>query len=95
NISDPAHPSTLGTFEINADVNRVRVLNNLVFLATASSTAEFITLDVTDPVNPVVYGTFNLAATATDIALSQSGFYAYVSTQSAIAGLYILQVGTK
>ncbi len=95
NVSDPEHPSIIGSFEINANVNKVRVFNNLVFLATASSTAEFITLDVTNPANPVIYGTFDLDGTATDIALSQSGLYAYVSTQSATAGLYILQVGTK
>lgn len=95
NVSNPAYPSTLGTFEVNADVNRVRVLNNLVFLATASSTAEFITLDVTNPAAPVRFGSFDLAGAAMDIALSQSGIYAYVSTQSASAGLYILQVGTK
>lgn len=95
NVSDPAHPSVLGSFEINANVNKARVFNNLVFLATASSTAEFITLDVTNPANPVIYGFFNLAGTATDVALSQNGQYAYVSTQSASAGLYILQVGTK
>ncbi|MEK7656081.1 MAG: hypothetical protein AAB386_05395 [Patescibacteria group bacterium] len=94
-VSDPAHPSVIGSFEINANVNKVRVFNNLVFLATASSTAEFITLDVTNPTIPLIYGTFNLAGTATDISLSQSGLYAYVSTQSATAGLYILQVGTK
>jgi hypothetical protein len=76
-------------------VNRVRVLNNLIFLATASSTKELIILNVTNPTVPIVYGYYDLAGEATDVALSADGAYAYVSTVSATAGLYILQVGTR
>ncbi|MBI4138533.1 hypothetical protein HY479_00075 [Candidatus Uhrbacteria bacterium] len=94
NVSDPANPSVLGTFEVNADVNRIAVWGNLVFLATASSTKEFIVLNVTNPANPTLYGSYDLVGEATDVALSVDGTYAYVSTASSTAGLYILKTGT-
>lgn len=93
NVTDPTHPSTLTSSEVGADVNRLAIWNNFLFLATGSSTKEFMVINVTDPVNPVLYGWYDLLGVATDIALSADGKYAYVTTTSTSAGLYILKTG--
>ncbi len=94
NISNITAPTTLGSFEIDADVNRMTrhpATPGLVYLATASSTAEFIIMDVSNVFNPVVYGSADLSAVATDVAVSTST--AYITTQDPSAALMIIQGG--
>lgn len=101
NIAVPTSPSTLGSYEIGANVNRIRLHSqrdnfnsleaNLVFVATASSTNQLIIFDVSNPVAPAVFGKIKLPGTATGLALSTSTVY--VTTDSVNAGLIILQAG--
>lgn len=93
NIADPAAPSGLGSLRLRGDVRRLEVVRNLAFLATSSSTGQFMVLDVTSPAAPTLVGKALLAGTATDVAMSPSGNYAYVTTDSPDAGLYIITLG--
>jgi Tfp pilus assembly protein PilV len=92
NISTPTAPTELGSLEVGADINRSAInatQPNLVFLATASSTAEFLIVDVSSPASPSFYNRINLPATATAIALTSST--AYIATESGSASVVEVQ----
>lgn len=98
NTSNPQAPSLLGTFEVNASINRMRVRapvsgapspqNNLVFLATSSSTGQFLIMNVFNPVSPSVYSRVVLPGNATGLAITTST--AYITTDNPNAGLMIV-----
>lgn len=93
-LTDPLRPSILAMLRIGDHVNGVAVSNGYAYLATSSSTAELIVVDVHDPSNPTRIASFDITSVtqANDIAVS--GKYVYVGTQnSTTAGeLYIFDV---
>lgn len=94
NITNLTTPATLGSFEINANVNRMArhsATPSLVYLASSSSTKEFIILNVANVFSPTVYGGANLSAAATDVAVATTT--AYITTQDPTAALMIVQGG--
>jgi len=78
NLNNPASMQTYGSYEINANVNEIRsspIGQSLAFLATSSSTKEFLVMDTSDVFNPVPYGWLNIPNTALDVAVATSSCY--------------------
>ncbi|MBU1349052.1 hypothetical protein KJ781_03215, partial [Patescibacteria group bacterium] len=97
----PFSPSLLGTYEIGGNVIRmfsrrtrdtiVAEQSHLLFMATGSSTSEFIIMNVHDDVNPYIFGQVDLTGDATDIAVATST--AYVTTNDPSSAIVIIQPG--
>lgn len=98
NITTPTAPTSLGSLEIGANINRLRVRptidsvtsaqNNLVFAATASSGHQFMVFNVTTSSAPSIFGFMALPGIGTGIAMTTST--AYVTTDNPGAGLMII-----
>lgn len=50
-VSNPLHPTWLGSREINHNINDIFVKDNLAFLATSGNLRDLIVLDICDPTN--------------------------------------------
>ena len=48
-VSAPTSPVHLGSFEVGADINEIRVVGSTAFLATSDDQKELLMLDVSDP----------------------------------------------
>ncbi len=73
-VSNPSSPIIKNTLEIGADVNRISILGNRAFLATSSSTKEFIIVNISNPSVPVIAASVDLSGTNAATGL-------YVNTQ--------------
>ncbi len=61
-VTDPANPTEVGPgYEVGAAINDIVVKNNIAYLATAANN-EIIAINVSDPMNPVLVGTYVSAA---------------------------------
>lgn len=60
-VSDPKHPSQKGVLEINNDVNKIFVKNNIAYLATSNDSKELVLVDVSDPKNLRELGSLNIS----------------------------------
>lgn len=77
-VSNPVNPSSLGTREINADVNSIYVLGNMAYLTTSDDSKEVIVLDISSPANITQTGTFDAAAGDDGVGLSLAGSTLYL-----------------
>ncbi len=59
--ANPAAIKLLGTYEIGASVNDIDVAGDFAYLATASSTKEFLVLDVSKPNAPAERSAYNVS----------------------------------
>lgn len=62
-VTDPVNPSTIGSFEINEDINDIFVKGNTAYLATSEKNQELIILDVKDPSNVLKISSYNAPGT--------------------------------
>ncbi len=85
--------SIQSSYEVGADVNSVFTLDgDLVFLATSSTTSEFIVLDTsTKSATPVLKGSYNMTSQANGVFVN--GAYAYVSSSADAEELVVLKGG--
>ena len=58
NVSDPSHPSVVGSFETNTLINDIYVVGNTAYLAT-SDIAQMRVLDISNKSNPVSISVFS------------------------------------
>jgi Tfp pilus assembly protein PilV len=97
-ISNPAAPTLLGTFNPALIINSVYVSGNYAYLASSSNTAEFTVVDVSNPAAPTQVGAINLNGTADGLSIYVSGTYAYLGQAlSATNGnneFYVIDVST-
>ncbi len=85
NISDPASPYVVGSYNTYEYVNSVKVSGDYVYLAVGIS--GLLILDVNDPSSPILIGDFNTDGSAEGIDIS--GNYAYVADD---LGLQIIDI---
>ncbi len=83
--SSPSSPVIKSKIEIGADVNRVFILGNRAYLATASTTAEFITVDISNPSVPVIKAKVGLpgSGAATGLYVNYQDHHAYITRHQA------------
>lgn len=84
NIANPSSILTLGSEEINADVNDIMVRDNLAFLATNDPIKEFQVWNVSDPSNITSCTNFNFPQTATGIDYENNIIYVSVRSNDAL-----------
>ena len=59
--SDPIHPSQRDVLEINGNVNKIFIKNDVAYLATSSDSKELVLVDVSDPNNLQELGSLNIS----------------------------------
>ncbi|HXF44331.1 MAG TPA: hypothetical protein VNK70_02620 [Candidatus Paceibacterota bacterium] len=76
-VSNPIVPTYLGSFNVNADVNKIYVSGKTAYLATSADSGEMVVLDISNPANIVELGRFNATGSADgkSIFLSSSKQY--------------------
>ncbi|MEK9180394.1 MAG: hypothetical protein AAB897_03205 [Patescibacteria group bacterium] len=60
-VSSPTAPVEIGSYEVGADVNEIRVVGNTAYLATSDDSAELLVLNVSDPAAISLINSFNPA----------------------------------
>ncbi len=84
NISDLNNIQTIGTADIGADLNDLRIRGRLVFLATSLSNNEFQVWDISDPTTPSLSSSFNFPQVATGIDYEDNLVYISVRSNNAL-----------
>jgi hypothetical protein len=83
-ISSSSLPQNLGSKDIGADVNDLRIRDNLAFLATADSNKEFQVWNISDPTNITLWSSFNFPQVATGIDYEDNVVYVSVRSNDAL-----------
>jgi hypothetical protein len=83
-VSNPSSPQSIGSFEVGANVNGIRVLGHLAYLATSGQ--ELVILDVSDPGNIEEVGGYNASGSSDGLSLYQSGSTMYLGRSSSGQG---------
>lgn len=60
-VTDPGNPVELGSLDVGADVNAVKVSGTTAYLATSDDNREVVAVNVSDPAHPVQIGSLNAA----------------------------------
>jgi len=87
NILDVANPAviqSLGSQLIGADVNDLRVRDNLAFVGTSDANREFQAWDISDPANITLWSSFNFSQVATGIDYEDNVVYVSVRSNDAL-----------
>ncbi len=97
-VSTPATPTLLGSFNSGSALNGVYVSGNYAYLASTNNTAELTVVNVTNPAAPAQASILNLGDTADATSIYVASGYAYVgkivSTTTNINEFYIINVAT-
>ena len=92
-VSAPASPAALGSFEIGADVNEIWVSGSYAYLATSNDNEELKMLDVSDPADILSAGVFNATGTLDGKGLHLAGTTLYLGRAAGSGDeLYVLDV---
>lgn len=62
-VSDPVHPSQKDVLEIDGNVNKIVVKNDIAYLATSNDTKKLVLVNVSDPDNLQELGFLNVSGT--------------------------------
>ncbi|MEK7546798.1 MAG: hypothetical protein AAB536_01310 [Patescibacteria group bacterium] len=91
-VSNPAIPSDLGSFEVGADVNDILVSGNTAYLATSADNGELMIFDVSDSSNITKTGSFDAAAGDDGKSVFVSGTTAYLGRTGGSSDFVIINV---
>ncbi len=89
-VSNPASPVALGSFEVDADVNQIKVAGDYAYLATSSTTAQLKILNIADPSNISTAGNYAASGTQAGLSVFVSGVKVYLGRQSGSGDFLIL-----
>lgn len=83
-VADPSSPQIKSALEISADVNRIFILDNRAYLATASTTHEFVVVNISNPTNPVISASVDLPGSTAALGLyvNPYDYHAYITRQT-------------
>lgn len=84
NVSSSTSPQLLGSKEIGADLNDMRIRDNLAFLGTSDSNKEFQVWDISNPANINFWSSFNFPQVATGIDYEDNIVYVSVRSNDAL-----------
>ena len=89
-VSDPASVVILGSNNVGADINGIRVRDELAFLGTSNSNKEFQVWNVADPTNMAEESSFNFPQVAAAVDYEDNLVYVAVRSND---GLRIITSG--
>ncbi len=84
NVADPASVQNLGSRDLGADINDLRIRDNLAFLATSNSNSEFQVWDVSSTTNIAFWGSYNFPQMGTGIDYENNLIYMSVRSNDAL-----------
>ncbi|MDP1688523.1 MAG: sulfatase-like hydrolase/transferase [bacterium] len=82
NISNPATPQIIGSYEVGGAVNDIALTGNYVYLATSNNTKELTVLNVATSSNPTQVSSFDIPVNGGANALAISGEKVYLVTNN-------------
>ncbi len=91
-VSNPANPQELGSYEVNADVNGIFVQDGAAYLATSDDSRELFVLNVNIPSNITQLGSFDAPASDDAKSVYLSGATLYLGRVSGSNDFMILDV---
>jgi len=83
-VTNPASPQNLGSKDLAADLNSLKIRDNLAFLATGDSNREFQVWDISNPANINLWSYFNFPQVATGIDYEDNLVYVAVRSNDAL-----------
>jgi hypothetical protein len=83
-VGSSTSPQNLGSKDLGADLNDLKIRDNLAFLGTGDSNKEFQVWDVSDPANPTLWSYFNFPQVATGIDYESNIVYISVRSNDAL-----------
>ncbi len=83
-IASSVSPQNLGSKDLAADLNDLRIRDNLAFLATGDTNKEFQVCDVSEPSNISFWSSFNFPQGATGIDYESNLVYVAVRSNDAL-----------
>lgn len=83
-MSSSTSPQSLGSKDLGADLNDLRIRNNLAFIGVSDSNKEFQVWDVSNPASPALWSSFNFPQVATGIDYEDNLVYVSVRSNDAI-----------
>ena len=84
NVTTPSAPADLGSKNFAADINDLRVRNNIAFLATSDSNNEFQVWDIANPTNITFWSSLNFSQIASGIDYENNLIYMSVRSNDAL-----------
>lgn len=93
-VSNPAAPLSLGSFEVNADVNAIQVNGRFAYLATSDDAAEMKILEIADPASIAAAGAYNAAGAGDGLSLWLYGNILYLGREGGSPQFAILDVSS-
>ena len=89
-ISDPAHPTKLGSYDTVGDAMSVTLSSDNTKAYVADCKNGLVIVDISDSAHPTKLGSYNTAGISTDVTLSNDGSKAYLADGS--NGLVIVDI---
>lgn len=96
-VSNPALPFELGSYDISHNVNAIAVGGDYAYLATSDDTGEVWVLDISNPASPAFVSTFDAAGAEDGTSVHLVGttlYFGRKQTPSSRPDFYILDVTT-
>ena len=81
-VSDPTSPAFVGSYLVNATVNRIYVSGNYAFLAVSNNSSEFQVLNISNKSAPTLAANINLSGSQAATSFAVSGTVLYVGRNS-------------
>lgn len=83
-VSNSASPANLGSKDLAADLNDLRIKDYLAFLGTSDSNKEFQVWNISDPANIFLWSAFNFPQVATGVDYENNIVYISVRSNDAL-----------
>lgn len=93
-VSSPGNPSSLGSFEVGADVNDIYVVADTAYLATSHDSKRLLILNVANPANIAQSGAFDNGSSDDGKSVYPVGNLAYVGAISGSNNFSILDASS-
>lgn len=84
NVSNPSSIQNLGSKDLTADLNSLKIRDYLAFLATSDSNKEFQVWNISDPANIAFWSSFNFPQVATGIDFEDNIVYVSIRSNDAL-----------
>lgn len=88
-VSNPLGPVSLGSYEVNADVNSIKVVGTTAYLATSDDNQEIMILNVADAAHISLQGSYNASSGDDGQSLFLTGSKLYLGRSSGASDFII------
>jgi type II secretory pathway pseudopilin PulG len=85
-ITNPASPSQVGSFDTDADINEIVISGNYAYLATESSTRELDIIDISNKSAPSRAGSLDAPGSEAGLSVAVDGNTAYLGREYSFFG---------